>query len=188
MFEKSLSQVTKLETDLTQAKTALEAFRADEAAARGRLADALADAGASKAAIAEARKAVSDLGAAVKTQEDEIMALEAAIPKAREAAIEKAKGEFTAAVQAALDATDDIPQAEILSAMQTVIDLADRIHGAWQNYSATTCTWAEHFPIPTPPHAQPPEKRLNFQAMFIDAAKALHGPVDYAAKLNDRNN
>lgn len=181
MFEKSLSQVTKLETDLTAARTALEAAQVNEAAARGRLADALADAGASKTVITKARQEVSDLGTAVKTQTDEIAALEQAIPKAREAAIEKAKAEFTAAVQSALNGTN-IPQAEILSAMQTVIDLADRTRAAWQNYSATTCTWAEHFPIPTPPHTQPPEKRLLFHSMFIDAARHLHGPVDFAEK------
>lgn len=180
MFEKSLSQVTKLEGDLTQAKTDLERLEAQQVAARAALADALADAGASKAVITKARKEVSDLAEAVKAKAAEITELEAAIPRAREAAVGKAEAEFTEAVQAALDATD-IPVGDVLAALHTVTDLADRLRAAWQNYSATTCAWMEHFPsVPTPPHAQPPEKRLNFQAAIIDGAQKIQGAIDYA--------
>lgn len=179
MFEKSLSQVSKLETDLAQGKQDLETFKADGASARGRLSDILADCDASKAAITRARKALSDLGAAIQAKEAEITDLERAIPKAREAAIEKAKEEFTTAAQTAMDATD-IPKEEMLAAIQTVIDLADRTQAAWRNYSGITCAWMEHFPdIPMPAHAQAPEKRLNAHGGFIDAAKRLNGIVDY---------
>lgn len=188
MFEKSLSQVRKIESDIAQAKQDLETIKTDEAAARERLCNVMTDAASSKAVIAQARKDISDIVEAFKAKEGEITDLEQAIPKAREAAIEAAKAEFTEAVQRALDATD-IPTAEIVNALQIVVSLADRCRAAWQGYSAAVSAWSTYFPtVAVPPHAQPPETRLIFQSAFIDAAKKLHGPVDYALRNTNNHN